>query len=88
MICDNAAFHKNRAVRAYLARWGHRIAIHYLPAYAPQTNPIERVWWQLHETVTGNHRCTTIEELLGEVYDWFATARRFPIDTSLYRLAA
>jgi transposase len=88
VICDNAAFHKSRAVRDYLARWGHRIQIYYLPAYAPETNPIERVWWQLHETITRNHRCATIEELLQEVYQWFATIKRFPIDASIYRLAA
>jgi transposase len=31
-------------VTEYLARWGGRIKLHYLPKYAPETNPIERVW--------------------------------------------
>jgi transposase len=34
VICDNAGFHrpdKSRAVRAYLAEWGHRVVLHYLP---------------------------------------------------------
>lgn len=88
VICDNAAFHKSRAVQKYLERWSHRIALHYLPTYAPETNPIERVWWHLHETITRNHQCATIEELLREVYDWFAAEQFFPIETSLYRLAA
>ncbi len=88
VICDNAAFHKSRAVQKYLQQWGHRIELHYLPTYAPETNPIERVWWHLHETITRNHQCATIEELLTEVYDWFAAEQFFPIETSLYRLAA
>ena len=71
VICDNAAFHKSRAVQAYLGRWGHRIVLHFLPSYAPQTNPIERVWWHLHETITRNHRCQTLEELIGQAYAWF-----------------
>jgi len=47
---------KSKAVRAYLAVWGHWVRVHYLPAYAPGTNLIERVWWRLHEAVTRNHR--------------------------------
>jgi putative transposase len=77
VICDNAAFHRSRQVRDYLDIWGHRVVLHYLPKYAPETNPIERVWWQLHETLTRNHRCTTIEELLDDVYAWINTDRCF-----------
>lgn len=72
VICDNAPFHHCRRVRAYLQRWGHRIVLHFLPKYAPETNPIERVWWHLHEVVTRNHRCQTIEELMELTYEWFA----------------
>jgi putative transposase len=70
VICDNARFHDCRAVREYLARRGHRIQLHFLPKRAPETNPIERVWWRLHETITRNHRCASIEELVGQVFDW------------------
>jgi putative transposase len=73
VVCDNAAFDRCRAVREYLTQWGHRIALHFLPAYAPQTNPIERVWWHLHETITRNHRCHSLEELLAQAYDWMET---------------
>jgi len=44
VICDNAKFHDSQAVKAYLQKWSHRIEVHFLPKYAPQTNPIERVW--------------------------------------------
>ena len=77
VICDNAAFHGSREVLAYLKRWGHRLQLHYLPKYAPETNPIERIWWRLHETITRNHRCHSLEELLTEVYEWFDTQRCF-----------
>lgn len=77
VICDNAAFHCSRLVRDYLAEWGHRVVLHYLPKYAPETNPIERVWWQLHETLTRNHRCQTVEELLADVYEWIGADRSF-----------
>jgi len=38
--------------------------------------------------LTRNHQCRTIEELLNEVYDWFRASQSFPIETTLYRLAA
>src|SRR4029077_6881967 len=44
LICDNASFHGCRKLNDYLAVWGHRIRVHYLPKYAPETNPIERIW--------------------------------------------
>lgn len=73
VICDNAPFHGGRRVREYLSRWGHRVKLHYLPKYAPETNPIERIWWRLHETLTRNHRCRDIEQLLDNVYEWVET---------------
>ena len=39
-----------------------RIEVHLLPNYAPDVNPIERVWWVLHEHVTRNPRCKSLEE--------------------------
>lgn len=71
VICDNASFHNCRRVNEYLEQWGHRIEIHFLPKYAPETNPIERTWWHMHETITRNHRCQTIDELIEQVYQWF-----------------
>jgi transposase len=90
VICDNAAFHtpaRCRKVREYVQRWGHRVRVHFLPTYAPETNPIERVWWHLHEEVTRNHRCKDIEELLDLVFDWLDAGSTFQIETSVYDTA-
>lgn len=88
VICDNAKFHYCRKVQQYLARRGHRIVIHFLPKYAPNTNPIERVWWHLHEEITRNHRCKTIEELLQLTFDWLGYKGTFAIESSLYSQVA
>ena len=88
VICDNASFHNCKKVQTYLREWGHRIRVHYLPKYAPETNPIERIWWRLHETKTRNHRCQTIEELLQEIFTWIDTQRYFCSNTPAYRKAA
>jgi transposase len=87
VICDNAGFHKpdrSKAVKEYLGDWSGRVVLHYLPTYAPDTNPVERVWWRLHEAVTRNHRCHTMDELLDLTFDWFATRTHFRVETAVY----
>jgi transposase len=88
VICDNARFHDCRAVWDYLQQWGDRIVLHFLPKYAPETNPIERIWWHLHETITRNHRCQSINELLDQVFAWVERQRVFPMETAAYEMAA
>jgi len=79
-----AVLRPHLAVREYLAEWAGRVVIHYLPAYAPDTNPIERVWWRLHEAVTRNHRCRSMDELLDLTFDWFETRTHFRVRSSVY----
>jgi hypothetical protein len=67
VICVNSRFHDCRAVLDCLARHGGRVILHYLPKYAPEANPIERDWWHLHETISRNHRCRSLDEPLHEV---------------------
>jgi putative transposase len=85
VICDNAKFHNCGAVTEYLTLWGNRIELHYLPKYAPETNPIERVWWHLRETITRNHRCQSLEELLFQIYDWVEARQDFFMQTISFR---
>jgi transposase len=88
VICDNAAFHKSRVVQRWVADCEGRVVLHYLPSRAPEENPVERVFWRLHEAVTRNHRCQTINELVAVATDWLSVegAGRPPIET--YNLAA
>ena len=87
VICDNAKFHTSQAVIEYL--WEHegRIEVHLLPNYSPDLNPIERVWWVLHEHVTRNHRCKSLEELLGMVFAWLEERTPFTVEDSKYVVA-
>lgn len=77
VICDNAKFHGSQKVQEYLYQWRDRVEVHFLPKYAPETNPIEHVWWRMHEAITRNHRCQTIEQLLEQVFQWFSTQHAF-----------
>ena len=84
MICDNAKPHSAARVREYLARWGHRVRLHYLPTYAPECNPIERVWWHLHEEVTRNHRRRDIDQLLNMIFAWLDASTPIAVEDSGY----
>jgi len=89
VICDNASFHtakRSTKVAEYLRKWGHRIVLHYLPKYAPETNPIERVWWHLHDEITRNHRCFDIGQLLRLVMRWLEEGNPFRIEGHVYDL--
>lgn len=87
VICDNARFHTvagSKLVGEYLAEHGDRIVLHYLPKYSPQDNPIERVWWHLHEQITRNHQCQSLEELVLLTMAWLDERGRFKIEGAMY----
>ena len=86
VICDNARIHNCQAVQRYRRRWGHRLVLHYLPTYAPETNPIERVWWHLHEEITRCHRCQTMEQLLDLTFAWLQQRTCFTVEDGVYAL--
>jgi transposase len=87
VICDNAFNHRadrSKVVRKYLAAWGERVRLHFLPKYAPETNPVEEVWWRLHEAVTRNHRCLSLQELIELTMRWLDERRFFRVHRHIY----
>ncbi|EQD75487.1 ISXoo2 transposase, partial [mine drainage metagenome] len=54
LILDNLSAHKTRAVCDYVDAQQGRLTLHFLPGYAPELNPDERVW--SHAKRTGNAR--------------------------------
>jgi len=87
VICDNAFNHrpdKSKVVRKYLTAWADRVRVHYLPKYAPDTNPVEVVWWRLHEAVIRNYRCGSMQELVELTMDWLDERRFFRVHRHIY----
>lgn len=71
VILDNYCIHSTRQVEVSLATTeGQRIQLHFLPPYCPNHHRIERLWRDLHSSVTRNHRCATMPELMAEVRWW------------------
>ncbi len=54
VFLDNARYHHAKLVRDWLARPSCRIKLHFIPAYCPHLNPIERLWGVMHRNVTHN----------------------------------
>ena len=75
LVLDNFRIHSSRAVEAAIARWGDRVQFHFLPPYCPDHNRIERLWKDLHDNVTRNHTCTTMDALMQRVTQYLESRR-------------
>jgi transposase len=54
VFLDNARYHHAKRVQQWLAQPGRRIRLHFIPAYCPHLDPIERLWGLMHRHVTHN----------------------------------
>ena len=54
VFLDNARYHHAALVQQWLAQPGRRIKLHFIPAYCPHLNPIERLWGVMHRHLTHN----------------------------------
>jgi transposase len=67
LVLDNYGIHNSQQVRLALkSPAASRVTLHFLPPYCPDHNRIERLWKDLHDNVTRNHRCAGMEELMTE----------------------
>ena len=51
IVWDRLAAHRSGIVRNFVSGQGERLWVEYLPAYAPELNPVEYIWgyWKQHE---------------------------------------
>ena len=70
IICDNGRSYKNKEVQIYLQT--SRIKLHYLPAYSPNLNPIERLWKIFREHVCYNKYYPVFAEFANNVRGFFS----------------
>jgi transposase len=77
IILDNYGIHDSLQVRLALnSPMAEKLELHFLPPYCPDHNRIERIWKDLHDNVTRNHRCKTMDELMAEVRSYLADRNR------------
>jgi transposase len=76
IVLDNFKIHSSRAIEAAKLRWGDKVQFHFLPPYCPDENRIERLWKDLHDNVTRNHTCPSMDELMHRVQNYLEPRRR------------
>ncbi|EJJ3927829.1 IS630 family transposase, partial [Salmonella enterica] len=77
LVADNYIIHKSRKVERWLEE-NPKFRLLFLPTYSPWLNPIERLWLPLHETITRNHQCWYMWQLLKQVAQFMNAASPFP----------
>lgn len=59
IVWDNFRAHKSKKVQRYAAK--HKIHLEYLPAYAPELNPVEALWGYLKNHALSNYVPESLE---------------------------
>jgi len=77
LIADNYVIHKSRMTQCFL-RHNTKFKILFQPAYHPWVNKIELLWKQLHDTVTRNHRYSTMNNLMEAVRTFMERVSPYP----------
>jgi transposase len=66
LVLDRWSVHRS-AVRQFLERSDGRVEVHWLPAYAPELNPVEQVWQRAKHADLANFVPAQAEHLRREV---------------------
>lgn len=77
IVVDNAPSHRSNQCEEWLAEHPQFERL-FQPVYHPWVNRIERLWQQLHATVTRHHRFDDIDELMAAVQQFIRAAEPFP----------
>lgn len=72
MILDNVRFHHAKLLRPFLEKNKDKIELMFLPAYSPDFNPIERVWWYMRKKITNNRYTETLKNRMIEFWKMFS----------------
>ena len=81
VVCDRLNAHRS-AIDYLRNRFGAAFEVQWLPAYAPELNPVEGVWGQSKYGTLSNFIPNDVDELRSNVIEAFSHIRSRP---SLYR---
>ncbi|MEW5562632.1 IS630 family transposase [Enterobacter asburiae] len=74
---DEVDIHKSRETQRWLKK-NPKFRVIYQPVYSPWVNHVERLWQALHDTITRNHQCRSMWQLLKKVRYFMTTTSPFP----------
>jgi transposase len=73
MVLDNVRYHHAKRLKPILDKYKHRIEIVYLPAYSPDLNPIERIWWYMTKKITHNRYLESMNDRITKFNEFIKT---------------
>jgi transposase len=74
MVLDNVRYYHAKRLKSILEKYKDKIELVFLPAYSPDLNPIERVWWYMRKKITHNR---SLESMECRVSKFFAFIEQF-----------
>lgn len=72
MILDNVRYHHAKALKPFLDKNKDKIELLFLPAYSPDLNPIERVWWYMRKKISHNRYIDTLQNRMVAFWKMFS----------------
>jgi Transposase and inactivated derivatives len=69
LFVDQGSYHTSQETKEYVKN--SRVILHYLPAYSPNLNPIERLWKIMHEYVSNNKFYLKGKDFIAAVRNFF-----------------
>jgi transposase len=72
IVLDNVRYHHAKKLKPFLEQNRERLELLYLPAYSPDLNPIERVWWFMRKRITHNRYVKTLYERKANFWRMFS----------------
>jgi DDE superfamily endonuclease len=75
LIWDNLPAHHSRAMQQFLCRQRDWLVVEYLPAYAPELNPVEGLWANLKHLELANLLADSVDDLVKAAQQGIARVR-------------
>jgi len=72
LVLDNVRYHHAKALKPFLKQNTNRIELMFLPAYSPDFNPIERVWWYMRKKISNNRFVDSLKNRLKAFWKMFS----------------
>ena len=71
IFLDNVRFHHAKILRPFLQAHS-KLDLQFLPAYSPDMNPVERVWWYMRKSITHNRYLVSMKERKAKFWKLFS----------------
>jgi hypothetical protein len=78
LLWDGLPAHRSRAMRAWLNHQRAWLVVEWLPAYAPELNPVEGLWSSLKAVELANFVAPTLAEVIDQAHKGAERVRRTP----------